>query len=178
MPDFATRVRNWSPSRTKRAVSSARGPFVAPSRLVSINSKSKIATRRPRACADCGHATRTQKMPKSPKSMRAMRPSLPLRGKITRHDKFGLLRSRDRAAPSQRCRERLVPRYPISRLRAAGAVRRSSLPAEARKRNIETVIWICEDCSRPDRRESAELKENLSHGSASGGTAGARTSRY
>ena len=50
-----------------------RGPFVAPSRLVSINSKSKIATRRPCDCAEIGQ--RTQKMPKSPMSARVMRAS-------------------------------------------------------------------------------------------------------
>src|SRR5262245_15801795 len=43
-PDSASRRRNWSPRRTKRACSSARGPLVSPSKLVSINSKSNAAT--------------------------------------------------------------------------------------------------------------------------------------
>jgi hypothetical protein len=53
----------------------SRGPFVAPSRLVSINSKSKMATRRTCACADSGHATRAQKIPKSPMRICAIRAS-------------------------------------------------------------------------------------------------------
>src|SRR5262245_39114706 len=53
-PDSASRRRNWSLRRTRRACSSARGPLVSPSRLVSINSKSNAAT----VCASLeAHAT-------------------------------------------------------------------------------------------------------------------------
>ena len=69
-PEFVTSARNWSPSRANRAVSSARGPFVAPSRLVSTNSKSKMAARRTRDCAETGHSA--QKSAKSPRSARVM----------------------------------------------------------------------------------------------------------
>jgi hypothetical protein len=72
LPELFTRVRNWLSSRTRRPDSSDRGPFVAPSRLASMNSKSKIAGRRTCGCADIGHATKVQK-PKIPMNMRDIR---------------------------------------------------------------------------------------------------------